>query len=592
MSSPSARPRLGACATGHGTRFAAFTDAPACSVRWFSPTGEVADERSLSSLGRGYFETEVESIGHGTVYRFVVGDRAFPDPYARFLPEGVHGPAMVVDPRHEWKHGCVSRPLAEHVIYELHVGTFTPQGTYASACSRLNELVELGVTTIELMPLAAFDGAWGWGYDGVAHFAPFAPYGTPDELRAFVDCAHGHGLSVFLDVVYNHFGPAGNYLSAYSSTYFTRDEHSPWGEAPNFRSAAMRQYVIDNANYWLEDFRFDGLRLDATHAIRDPSAKHVLTELAESVALLQPKRYLIAEDDRNDATLVSRKGVDALWADDFHHVLRVTLTRERQGYYANYEPGAEAIAHTVQSGWLFEGETYPATGRPRGSKATELAAERFVYCIQNHDQIGNRPAGDRLSMVVSTESYLAASLLLFFLPMVPLLFMGQEWAASTPFAYFTNHETELGRKISEGRRREFAGFVSEFESSSQALIPDPQSPSTFLDSRLDWNERVEGAHAEVVDFYRRALRLRRSDPVLRRASRDRLRAEAVDEVLIVRRWHESDERILLVNFRDEPVRLDDVVPRLGAATCLLATSFFEQGRLPLGAAAVFARSCD
>ncbi|HVR18682.1 MAG TPA: alpha-amylase family glycosyl hydrolase, partial [Polyangiaceae bacterium] len=407
---------LGATVVGNATRFAALTDAPRCAVRLYDSNGEVIAEHALGPEENGVHSLDIPGVGHGALYRFVLGERALPDPYARFLPYGVHGPAMVVEPRLGFRFDAVSRPLAEHVIYELHIGTFTPEGTYAGAAERLELLAELGVTTIELMPVAAFDGTRGWGYDGVAHYAPFAPYGTPDELRALVDRAHGLGLSVLLDVVYNHFGPSGNYLGAYDRRYFARDVASPWGDAPNFAFAPMRRYVVENALYWLAEFRFDGLRLDATHALVDSSPKHVLAELAEAVAGFSPKRLLVAEDERNEPSLVTRLGLDALWADDFHHATRVTLTGERDGYYGAYEPGAETMARTIRRGWLYEGQRNPVGGKHRGASADELSAERFVYCIQNHDQIGNRALGDRLAHVVSLDAYLAVSVLLLFLP--------------------------------------------------------------------------------------------------------------------------------------------------------------------------------
>jgi maltooligosyltrehalose trehalohydrolase len=464
---------------------------------------------------------------------------------------------MVVESRYAWRFPCVSRSLSEQVIYELHVGTFTSEGTYSAALSRLPDLVELGITTIELMPLSAFHGARGWGYDGVAHFAPFAGYGTPDELRAFVDAAHELGLSMLLDVVYNHFGPSGNYLAAYDGRYFTRDDASPWGDAPNFSFSPMRRYVVDNALFWLTEFRFDGLRLDATHALVDRTPKHVLRELAEAVASLEPKRLLVAEDDRNDPTLVTELGLDALWADDFHHATRVTLTGERDGYYAAYQGGAAEIARTVRRGWLYEGQPNPVSGKARGANADTLSAEELVYCIQNHDQVGNRMLGDRLNHAVDLDAYLSVSLLLLFLPMTPLLFMGQEWASSSPFLYFTNHDEELGRLITEGRRREFASFRS-FSGAQSTSPPDPQAPDTFRRSKLDWPERELAEHARSLELYRSALALRRTDPVLSEPSRERLACESYGEVLVVRRWSGAETRVLVVNFASNPARLSDL----------------------------------
>lgn len=556
------------------TRFGAFSDAKRCAVRLFDAQRRILAEHELEPQGDGYFEGRVGDAGHGTRYFFVVDGRELPDPYARFLPDGVHAPAMVYDSSYVFRHEPVARPLAEHVIYELHVGTFTQQGTYAAAGERLEALAELGVTALELMPLAAFAGERGWGYDGVALYAPFAPYGEPDELRAFVDRAHELGLSLLLDVVYNHFGPAGNYLSAYSLRYFTSEFQTPWGDAPRFAEAAMRRYVLDNARYWLSEFRFDGLRLDATHALVDPSEKHLLRELTEAVAELTPRRLLIAEDERNEPSLVTDCGLDGVWADDFHHQVRVTLTRERDGYYGGYRPGAAGVARTIQRGWLYEGQPVPSSGKPRGKSAGALAAEAFVYCIQNHDQIGNRALGDRLHHAVPSEAYLAVSLLLLLLPMTPLLFMGQEWAASSPFCYFTDHEAELGALVTEGRRREFAHFEAFASETGRESIPDPQAKSTFERSRLDWGERERDEHARALALYRAALSLRKTDPVLSVPSREQMRADAFDQVLVVTRTRGAELRLIAVNFSEQAVPADLVpaLAELGRATVLLATS--------------------
>jgi maltooligosyltrehalose trehalohydrolase len=403
------------------------------------------------------------------------------------------------------------------------------------------------------MPVAAFAGQRGWGYDGVALYAPFAPYGTPDDLRALVDEAHGHGLAVVLDAVYNHFGPAGNYLSAYSPDYFTSTFRNAWGDAPNFAHPVMRKMVIDNALGWLSDFRFDGLRLDAIHALLDPSPRHLLRELADQVAALRPRKLLIAEDERNDPASIDQLRLDGLWADDFHHQVRVTLTHESDGYYAAYRPGTADLARAIRDGWLYQGQVYPPSGHPRGKPAGHLPAEAFFYCLQNHDQVGNRALGDRLSHAVDPEAYRAVSTLLLFLPMTPILFMGQEWAASSPFQFFTDHEPDLGAKIVEGRRLEFARFLAFSDPLVRAQIPDPQAESTFLRSRLRWEERQQGEHARVLALYQALLALRRTDPVLRAAGRTALEASADGDLLVVRRWHRADQRLLLVNLGPEPL---------------------------------------
>jgi maltooligosyltrehalose trehalohydrolase len=464
---------------------------------------------------------------------------------------------MVVEPRYQFKHGdALGRPLHQHVIYELHVGTFSEQGTYLGAIERLPELVNLGVTTIELMPVSAFAGSRGWGYDGVAHFAPHAGYGTPDELRQLVDEAHGMGLSVLLDVVYNHFGPAGNYLSSYHDSYFTHEVKNAWGDSPNFQHPAVRAYAIDNALYWLTEFRFDGLRLDATHAIVDPSPKHVISALVEAVRELTPARILIAEDERNDPMLVEDFGMDAVWADDFHHQVRVTLTGERDGYYAAYEPGVSGIAKVIERGWLYEGQVYPVSGEQRGRPRGDLATHNLVYCIQNHDQVGNRALGDRITSSIDLDSYCAISTLLLFLPSTPLLFMGQEWAATTPFLFFSDHEAELGRAVSRGRREEFKHFAAFSDPDTRASIPDPQAVDTFERCRLRWDERKQPPHSRVFEVYRELLKLRKTDEVLTPGAFGKLRADETSGLLRVTRFVAGEERVLLLNLSDRPVSLE------------------------------------
>jgi maltooligosyltrehalose trehalohydrolase len=573
--------QLGASVGPEGTQFRLYTSqAQRCEVRLYASNGEAIGEHSMAGQS-GYFQVALPGVGHGALYNFVLDGETFPDPYARFLPQGVSGPAMVVESRYDWKHSSgVSRPLSEHVIYELHVGTFTEPGTYDGVTARLRELAALGITAIEIMPVAAFAGSRGWGYDGVALYAPFAPYGTPDELRSLIDEAHGLGLSVFLDVVYNHFGPAGNYLRSYSPLYFSSELRNAWGEAPNYAHPLMRSLVLDNALYWLRDFRFDGLRLDAIHAIVDPSPTHILRELAESVAALSPPRLLIAEDERNDAGCITALRLHGVWADDFHHGVRVTLTGERDGYYGSYEPGVEGIARTIEQGWLYEGQPYPLTGKPRGKPATGLDADSFVYCLQNHDQVGNRALGDRLIASISMEQYRVVSTLLLFLPMTPLLFMGQEWAATSPFLFFTDHEPELGKALAQGRREEFKNFKAFADPATRAAIPDPQDVETFRRSRLRWDERQREPHASVVALYRALLALRRSDPVMKVAARRGLTARTSGDVLIVSRTVGSESRVLLANFGETAVRADGLGLGPGAKGVLVRSDGVETQEVP------------
>jgi maltooligosyltrehalose trehalohydrolase len=572
---PQRPPSLGAFPRDNGVSFRLFAStARTCQVRLFDDDDAPLATHPMTPTGGGFFEAELGGPPVELRYMFVLDGQELPDPYARFLPSGVHGPAAVWRSRHRWAHPNVSRPLREQVIYEVHVGTFTEEGTYRAGAERLPELAALGVTAIELMPVSSFAGARGWGYDGVAHFAPFAPYGNPDELRAFVDEAHRLGLAVLLDVVYNHFGPAGNYLATYSPQYFSSTITNAWGPAPDYTHPVMRQYVLDNARWWLKDFRFDGLRLDATHAICDPSPRHILRELADEVSRLEPARLLIAEDERNDRKVVTALGMDGVWADDFHHQVRVVLTEEQDGYYAAYRPGLAGLsdlAETIRGGWLYRGQVYPPTGKPRGGQAGELAAESFVYCIQNHDQVGNRAVGERLSQVVSTDAYCAASALLLLVPMTPLLFMGQEWAASSEFLFFTDHDQELGRKVSEGRRAEFRHFAAFTDPAARARIPDPQELRTFLRSKLRWNERGGGDHLRVLTLYRKLLELRRTDPVLRAAGREALEVGVHGAVLAVRRWTEEGDRVLLVNLGSGAVMLDDLAPFVVGRPVLLRT---------------------
>lgn len=579
-------PTLGAHVhPGPTTRFSLFSShAQRCEVRLFRDEHTPLRTLPLHALSPGYHEALLEDVGHGALYKFLLDGRELPDPYARYLPYGVHGPAMVIEPRYTFHHARPPRP-AQPVIYELHVGAFTEPGSYAAACLRLPELQRLGVTTLELLPVAAFAGRHGWGYDGVAPFAPLAAYGTPDELRALVDCAHGLGLSVLLDVVYNHFGPAGNYLGAYSPDYFTQRANA-WGDGPNYRFVPMRELVRDNVRYWLEEFRFDGLRFDAVHAIEDTSEKHIVRDAIEVARHVLPEALLVAEDDRNDPALIHDLGFDAIWADDFHHQLHVTLTGEHDGYYAAYDAGLFDLARCIERGWLYEGQRFAPSERARGKPAEGLAASAFVYCLQNHDQVGNRALGNRLSHLLTPEAYALGSSLLLFLPMTPLLFMGQEWACSTPFQYFTDHEAELGETIARGRREEFKGFRAFQDEAARAAIPHPQAPETFHGSKLDWSEREKPSHQAVLALYTELLRLRREDPVLRETGREALRVAQLGELLEVRRSAAREERIWLGNFGNAPCAV-----QLPEDARILAGALDEAGQLaPFGFVIVAART--
>jgi maltooligosyltrehalose trehalohydrolase len=465
---------------------------------------------AMTKASDGFFTTEPIAAFAGDLYQFYVDDRGpFPDPASRYQPHGVHGPSAIVDPaNYRWHDDdWTGIALRDAIFYELHVGTFTPEGTFRSAAEKLGYLKDLGITAIELMPLADFPGLRNWGYDGVALFAPAHCYGTPDDLRYFVDQAHQTGLAMFVDAVYNHFGPDGAYQGSFSQRYFTKRHQTPWGDGINFDgklNEAVRGYFIENALRWVREFHFDGLRLDATHTITDDSPRHILTAIASAVAEASKKLgrqlHVIAEDARNLPKLIKPEckggmGLSGVWADDFHHQIRRGLAGDSDGYFAEFDGSVPSIAETAKQGWL------------RGGDPAGIEYSRFVYCIQNHDQIGNRAFGERLHHEIDLAAYRAASTLLLLLPQTPLLFMGQEWAASTPFCFFTDHYAELGKLVTAGRRREFESFTS----FSRAEIPDPQAPETFTMSKLNWNELTAEPRASMLRFYKSLLRLRRSE---------------------------------------------------------------------------------
>ncbi len=471
----------------------------------------------------GWWSADVTSAGHGTDYAFVLdGGRPLPDPRSLWQPQGVHGPSRVVDhSQYSWQcQRWPVTPLSSAVVYELHVGTFTPEGTFDGAIQRLGHLVDLGVTHLQLMPVGEFSGDRGWGYDGVDLYAPHHAYGGPDGLKRLVDACHSRGLAVLLDVVYNHPGPDGNYLGRFGP-YFTDRYATPWGQAVNFDgpgSEEVRRFVCDNALMWLRDYRFDGLRIDAVHAIVDTSAVHILEQLAAEVDELEARlgRHLtlIAESDLNDPRLVTPReaggyGLDAQWSDDFHHALHAVLTGEREGYYADFGRLAD-LAKSLRHAYVYDGRYSRFRRRRHGRPVVGLSGHRFLAYLQDHDQIGNRAGGERSSHLMSTGRLKVAAALLLTSPFVPMLFQGEEWGASTPFQYFTSFADQgLGRAVSEGRRREFAAFSWDPED-----IPDPQDSRTFQRSRLDWAEPERQPHAGLLDWHRRLIRLRKETPEL------------------------------------------------------------------------------
>jgi len=485
---------------------------------------------------RGWWHADVESAGHGSDYAFLLNNdpRQYPDPRSAWQPDGVHGASRVLDhSRYSWQDRSWSPPpISRAVIYELHIGTFTPQGTFAAAAEKLPYLCDLGITHVELMPVDSFPGRWGWGYDGVAIFAPQEQYGGPEALKQFVDACHTAGLAVLLDVVYNHFGPDGNYTGRFGP-YLTENHHTPWGGAINFEVAGcdeVRRFFCDNALMWLCDYHFDGLRLDAVHAFVDRSAKHFLEQLAEEVESLSresgQKYVLIAESDLNDPRVVTPRsesncdsggyGIDAQWSDDFHHAVFALLTGERRSYYRDFGSLAQ-VAKALKSVYVFNGEYSEYRGCVHGRPVRHLSAHRFLGYVQNHDQVGNRAFGDRLHTIVGLRKAMLAAALVLTAPFVPMIFQGEEFAASSPFLYFADHDDpELARAISEGRRKEHAA------DGAWDAIPDPESQESFDRSKLNWKEQEASSHAEMMQWYRSLIRLRQSSPSLLDGDLDKL----------------------------------------------------------------------
>ena len=473
----------------------------------------------------GWWRAQVDTANRGTDYAFFIDEdpTAYPDPRSQWQPNGVHALSRIYDQAaFRWTdRDFQAPPLALAVIYELHVGTFTPVGILDSAIERLDHLRELGITHVELMPVAAFAGKHGWGYDGVSLFAVHEPYGGPDALKRFVDAVHQRGMAVLLDVVYNHFGPVGNYTGKFGP-YLTESHKTPWGGAVNLEgpgSDQVRRFLCDNAIMWMRDFHIDGLRIDAVHAFVDRSAIHFLEQLAIETetlgATLGRRLVLIAESDLNDPRVVTSRdcggyGMDAQWSDDFHHALAAVLSREKpRGYLADFGT-LHALAKAIEETFVYDGIFSRYRNRVHGRPARRLSQHHFLGFIQNHDQVGNRAIGDRISEFAGFDRARIAAALVLLGPFVPLVFEGEEWAASSPFQYFADHEDpELARQVSEGRRREFAAFGWDPKS-----IPDPEKPETFLRSKLNWDEVSQPAHAEMLAWYRELIRLRRATPIL------------------------------------------------------------------------------
>lgn len=551
------------------------------AFRVWAPRADAVDLRITSPNERtvpmrpapqGHFEATIGDIEPGMRYVYRINGQELPDPASRFQPEGVHGPSEVVDPFFEWSDaGWIGARLEDLVFYELHVGTFTAGGTFDDAIEHLNELCDLGVTAIQFMPVAAFPGRRNWGYDGVAPFAVQASYGGPTGLKRFVDAAHRAGLAVALDVVYNHLGPEGNYLAEFGP-YFTDKHRTPWGPAVNFDGAGadeVRRFFIESAVRWIDEFHIDALRLDAVHAILDQSAYPFLQELGEAVHnaadRLGRRAHVIPESDLNDPRLVRSVehggfGLDAQWSDDFHHALHALLTGEHGGYYRDFG-GVEHLASAYNGGYTYTGQRSVFRNRRHGASGDDLPSRRFVVFAQNHDQIGNRPGGDRLATLVGFERQKLALGAVLASPFIPLLFMGEEYGEPAPFLYFVEHgDEDLIEAVRRGRREEFTAFQW------RAEPPDPQSPETFERSRPDRALAQRDPHRTLRTFCGELLRLRTAHPALdcpgpadRETDHRAVAFPRAGSIMLHRRYAEA-EALILMNFSDSPWRSGDALP--------------------------------
>jgi maltooligosyltrehalose trehalohydrolase len=555
---------LGANVTYQGVRFKVWAPkASSVSLRIIGEPAEITMEPRLN----GYFTTFLAYAGEGTRYCYVLnGDRPRPDPASRFQPEGIHGPSEVVDPRHflwedaDWK----GIPIEEMIFYEIHTGTFTSAGTFEAVLPFLDYLRhELGVTAVELMPVAQFPGDRNWGYDGTYLYAPQNSYGGPKGLKTLINACHRKGLAVVLDVVYNHLGPEGNYLNDYGA-YFTDRYRTPWGQALNFdgpESDDVRKFVVDNALYWVTEYHIDGLRIDAVHGIYDFSANHILSEIQEAVqqqaSHLGRRVVVIAESNLNDARIINPPsrggfGLDAQWNDDFHHCLHTLLTGEKQGYYQDF--GAfDQLNKALREGFVYSGQYSPYRKRRHGNSSEHLPPTQFIVFSQNHDQIGNRLKGDRLSSLVPFEALKLAAGMVLLSPNLPLLFMGEEYGESAPFQYFVNHyDPELIEAVRKGRREEFSAFQWEGE------IPDPADKMTFLRSKINLDLRNNEKHGTLFEFYRTLIRFRKEIPAISCLDRSGVRIEGFEKenVILMKRKSGGDRVVGVFNLSDQPVKIE------------------------------------
>ena len=521
--------------------------------------GVEARTLELTREESGFHSALADGLGAGARYKIRLddGDQLLPDPASRFQPEGPHGASEVIDPStFAWTDSAwPGISLRGQVIYELHIGTFTPEGTYASAMRELAELKAAGITLLEIMPLAEFPGRFGWGYDGVDLYAPSHLYGRPDDLRAFIDHAHSLGLGVILDVVYNHFGPSGNYLTQFTPHYFTDKYKNDWGAALDFEtSPGVRSYFVDNGAYWVEELHFDGLRLDATQNIEDASPKHVLAELGERARAAAGKRSIvIVSENEPQHTKLARPpaqggyGLDGLWNDDFHHSARVALTGHSEAYYSSTKGTPQELISALKWGFLFQGQLYPWQKAPRGMPALDLAPEAFIVYLQNHDQVANSATGQRLDRMTSPGRYRAMTVLTLLAPGTPMLFQGQEFAASAPFLYFADHEPDLAALVQKGRGEFLRQFPTLADEKTHRLFVPPHEDSAFTQSKLDLRERV--THRAAYDLVKDLLRLRREDPTFAAQRSDWMHGAVLGPEALALRYvtHGAGDRLVLLN---------------------------------------------
>jgi maltooligosyltrehalose trehalohydrolase len=560
-------PWQGAVADARGTRFRVYAPkarsvAVVLEAGSAGPTSHrAARVHPLVRDGAGCWSTHVDGVGPGALYRYRLdeAEALLPDPCSRFQPQGVDGPSQVVDPAAYRWHDAHWRGLRLHgqVIYELHVGTFTPRGTFDAAIDHLDELASLGIGTIEVMPVAAFPGRWNWGYDGAALFAPYAGYGDYEALKRFVDAAHARRLGVILDVVYNHLGPSGSYIAAFNPHAFRKDKHTEWGAALDFdgpHAAALRALFVDNAAYWVREFHLDGLRLDATQSFHDTSRVHVVAEIAAAArAAAAPRTIVVVGENEPQYThalapaAAGGWGLDALWNDDFHHSARVALTGRRHAYYRDYGGRAQEFVSAAKRGFLFQGQYYSWQKQDRGGPVTDQPAQAFVTFLENHDQTANASDGPRLAGIAGPARVRALTALLLLAPQTPMLFMGQEWGATRPFLFFADHEPELARKVHEGRRDFLGQFPGAATPTAREAVPDPAAEATFAACKLDWSERAR--HGPTLALHADLIALRRDDPVIARQDRFALDGAVLSDDAFVLRWFDADhgDRLLLVN---------------------------------------------